>query len=479
MKYDVFVSYSHKDENLVEPVVNRLEAFGLTTFFASRDLVAGRDWAGQIVEAIENSTDCLLLLTESYIDSSWAEQETMHATKLGMRVLPVVTAPEKLSSLWKYLIGNIQWITGTFEDASAKAINILVEEKRERKKAEILNRAYEYWNYGEFYEAELDFFDLLKDPLYANDPEINMQYAHLLEDERLYNIGTSIDANLLIDLYKKVVRFGDREKHKAIIENAELAIKRLEIEAASKQPQIPKTNADETFALAVLTARMESANRFEQYMGSSVTAAELNCLLIDYTQMVNFASVFSVKSGELEDRVKQCRSKISEIKEQLKTGELAQGKETILVKAYRNYLGLARPEYPIYDVFISCKSEDEKYARQVYDFLLLNGKRAFFSKETISALGNSEYHDAIMGALDHSRHFILVSSSMDYLNSSWVKHEWSTYIGESVEGRKNGNMVLVFHEDFHFKKEELPIDIRRKEIISLSSFRNTLADYVN
>jgi hypothetical protein len=48
-----------------------------------------------------------------------------------------------------------------------------------------------------------------------------------------------------------------------------------------------------------------------------------------------------------------------------------------------------------------------------------------------------------------------------------------------VEGRKNGNMVLVFHEDFHFKKEELPIDIRRKEIISLSSFRNTLADYVN
>ena len=105
MKYDVFVSYSHKDENLVEPVVNRLEAFGLTTFFASRDLVAGRDWAGQIVEAIENSTDCLLLLTESYIDSSWAEQETMHATKLGMRVLPVVTAPEKLSSLWKYLIG--------------------------------------------------------------------------------------------------------------------------------------------------------------------------------------------------------------------------------------------------------------------------------------------------------------------------------------------------------------------------------------
>jgi hypothetical protein len=74
--------------------------------------------------------------------------------------------------------------------------------------------------------------------------------------------------------------------------------------------------------------------------------------------MVNFGSVFSVKSGELEERVKQCRSKITEIKEQLKTGEPAQGKETMLVKAYRNYLGLARPEYPIYDVFISCKSED-------------------------------------------------------------------------------------------------------------------------
>lgn len=401
------------------------------------------------------------------------------AKKSGMRILAIVTVPEKLSIIWRFRLEGHQWITGPFEEASVRAVNILVNDKRERRKVEILNRAYESANYGDYYMAEQDINDLLKDPVYEEDPEVNMQYAQLLEDERLYNIGTSIDANLLINLYKKVVRFGDREKHKTIIESAELAIKRLENEAASKQPQIPKINADESFALAVLTARMESANRFEQYIGSSVTAAELNCLLIDYTQMVNFASVFSVNSGELEERVKQCRSKISEIKEQLKTGEPSQGKETILVKAYRNYLGLARPEYPIYDVFISCKSEDEKYARQVYDFLLLNGKRAFFSKETISALGNSEYHDAIMGALDHSRHFILVSSSMDYLNSSWVKHEWSTYIGESVEGRKNGNMVLVFHEDFHFKKEELPIDIRRKEIISLSSFRNTLADYVN
>ena len=44
---------------------------------------------------------------------------------------------------------------------------------------------------------------------------------------------------------------------------------------------------------------------------------------------------------------------------------------------------------------------------------------------------------------------------------------------------KQGYMILVFHEDFHFKKEDLPIEIRRKEIISLSSFRNNLADYMN
>ena len=66
MKYDVFVSYSHKDKNLVTTLVDRLESFGLITFFDFRDLAPGGIWAEQIREAIENSDNFLILQTESY-----------------------------------------------------------------------------------------------------------------------------------------------------------------------------------------------------------------------------------------------------------------------------------------------------------------------------------------------------------------------------------------------------------------------------
>ena len=435
MRYDVYISYSHRDVELARSLAEKLELCGLGVFLSSRDIAFGVDIAKVIPEAIENSDAFLLLLTESYNDSNYGLRETYlaleQARKTGKKILPIVTAPEKVSEQWKFLLGNIQWITGPFEDASAQAVNILAKDKRELRKAEAFNRALEYRTSGQYFEAEQELADLLKDPVYADDPEVLKQHAQLLQ-------------------------------YTAVSEQSHHA-----------------TNEDEFFAAEVLTARMESAERFEKLMGSSLSAAELNCLLIDYTQMVNFRSAFAVSSDVLDEKAKQCKTKIAGIKELLKTEDLAQGKETMLVKAYRSYLGLARPEYPLYDVFISCKSEDEKYARQVYEFLLLKGKRPFFAKETISSLGNSEYHDAIMAALDHSKHFILVSSSMDHLNSTWVKHEWSTYVGESVEGRKNGNMILIFHEDFHFRKDELPIEIRRKEIISLSTFRNNLADYLN
>ncbi len=485
MKYDVFFSYSHKDEKLVRSLTEKMRDREITYFFASESLAPGFTYTNQITEAIKSSYGFLMLVTESYLQSLWTEKEATYALDLakksGLRILPIVTAPEKLSSKWKNLIGDTQYITGSFEEASDKAVAVLAEEKKEQKKAEILNRAYESWNYGDFYTAELDIAELLKDPVYQNDPEVNYQLAVLWEDERLYDssgIG-AIDTELVIDCYKKVLQFSDPQKHKAIIENAKLAIKRLEKEAAIKKTETPSVDKDEVFALAVLSARMDAAQRFEDFMGSTASAAELNCLLTDYRQIVNFCTFFHRETGELADREKQCKDKISLIKEKLENEDHEPGRDTRILQAYRGYLGIGRPQAPMYDVFISCKSKDQKYAQCVYDFLLLKGKRPFFSKETISAQGNSEYHDAIMEALDHSKHFILVSSRLDYVNSTWVKHEWSTYVGEAIEGRKNGNMILVFHEDFHFKKTELPIDIRRKEILSLSSFRDRLMDYLD
>lgn len=65
MKYDVFVSYSSKDEKIASSLVDRLESGGLTTFIAPRDLIPGESFFEQIPKAIDNSTNYLVLLTES------------------------------------------------------------------------------------------------------------------------------------------------------------------------------------------------------------------------------------------------------------------------------------------------------------------------------------------------------------------------------------------------------------------------------
>ncbi len=480
MKYDAFISYSIRDRKLAESLVKAMERKGITMFDYS-DLVPGDFHTKKLEEAIKETEVFLIILTESCLHSAYTKYEAMYAAELarksGLRMLIIMPEEIDIPAEWQLLMGNVQRIVGPIEEAAGKAADLLADEKKERKKNEILNRSAEYYSAGDYWSAEMDLNLLLQDPVYENDPDVNFQLAFLWEDIRLYYHDESVTTDMLIDRYSRVIRFGDRIKHKVLIENAEQAIERLKKEAKEGQKAVQKESADEAFVLAVITSRMETAERFEQLMGSAATPAELNCLLTDYTQIINFCSVFTDSGKEISERIKQCRDKIQTVKEQLNTGVDFQ-KETKVLRAYRSYLGLSRPEYPMYDVFISFKSEDEKYATQVYDFLLLKGKRPFFSKENISALGNSEYHDAIMGALDHSKHFILVSSSMEHLNSSWVKHEWSTYVGEAVEGRKNGNMVLVFHEDFHYRKEDLPIDIRRKEIISLSSFRDRLADYM-
>lgn len=55
-----------------------------------------------------------------------------------------------------------------------------------------------------------------------------------------------------------------------------------------------------------------------------------------------------------------------------------------IIKSYRTYLGLDFPESDNYDVFISYKSEDEIYARRVYEFLLSEGKKSVFCLRCIA-----------------------------------------------------------------------------------------------
>lgn len=115
----------------------------------------------------------------------------------------------------------------------------------------------------------------------------------------------------------------------------------------------------------------------------------------------------------------------------------------------------------LFDVFISYKSEDISLAEGVFQLLKNNGHNPFLSKESLPSLGESDYLEAIYSAINETKHFILVSSSIENIKSKWVKAEWSAFINEKLAGRKNGNIISIISQNL--KITDLPLVLRQYE----------------
>jgi hypothetical protein len=114
-------------------------------------------------------------------------------------------------------------------------------------------------------------------------------------------------------------------------------------------------------------------------------------------------------------------------------------------------------------VFISAKSADYDYALRVYEFLTDRGIAAFFSKESLPQLGESDYRKAIDQALDETKHMIVVTSSSDNVRSSWVEAEWGFFINEKRSDRKSGNLITLTVGDVG--PADLPPSLRSHAVI--------------
>jgi peptidoglycan hydrolase-like protein with peptidoglycan-binding domain len=114
-------------------------------------------------------------------------------------------------------------------------------------------------------------------------------------------------------------------------------------------------------------------------------------------------------------------------------------------------------------VFISAKSADYESARQVYQFLISKGTRAFFSQESLPTLAISDYRKQIDQALDQAKHLILVASSLEHVLSPWVEAEWGLFLNEKRSGRKTGNLVTLAVGDL--RAADLPASLRYYSVI--------------
>ena len=141
-----------------------------------------------------------------------------------------------------------------------------------------------------------------------------------------------------------------------------------------------------------------------------------------------------------------------------------------------------------YDVFISFKSTDDKtgritrdaqIARIIYDELANRGIKTFFSDVTLRGMLFSEYEPIIFRALTSCKFFVLVATNEEYLNSPWVKNEWSRFEERMETEKLSGVACAVFdgqavHDLPSFVRAQ-GVDLRRYEA---GGYEKNIADSI-
>ena len=118
----------------------------------------------------------------------------------------------------------------------------------------------------------------------------------------------------------------------------------------------------------------------------------------------------------------------------------------------KNYFSLKEKEKP-YDIFICYKdsnpdgsrTRDSLHAEVLYDELTAQGYRVFFSRRTLQEMAGERYEGYIYLALTSARVMLLVSSSADYVESPWLKNEWSRYLYQ-ISKDPSKKMILVYRD---------------------------------
>lgn len=102
-----------------------------------------------------------------------------------------------------------------------------------------------------------------------------------------------------------------------------------------------------------------------------------------------------------------------------------------------------------FDVFICHKAtvpgtdmrpSDFEYARSLYYKLTQMGYQTFFAHETLQHVAGANYEARIYHALHTAKVMLVICTREDYLNTAWVRSEWSRYL-ERMDA--DGDCVLV------------------------------------
>ena len=110
MKYDVFISYSSRDQKVVEAICAYLEQHKVRCFVAYRDIPKGVVWAKAIVEALDESKMMVVVFSEEFNLSDQVDREIELASEDKKPILTFRISNTMFKGAKKYYLKNINWI---------------------------------------------------------------------------------------------------------------------------------------------------------------------------------------------------------------------------------------------------------------------------------------------------------------------------------------------------------------------------------
>jgi formylglycine-generating enzyme required for sulfatase activity len=110
MAYDVFISHSTKDKPFADAICAGLEAKGIRCWIAPRDVTPGLSWSQAIVEAVEECSVFLLVLTSNANSSKQAINEVDLAVNHNKTIIPFRLEDFKPTGSMEYFLGNLHWL---------------------------------------------------------------------------------------------------------------------------------------------------------------------------------------------------------------------------------------------------------------------------------------------------------------------------------------------------------------------------------
>ena len=111
--YDIFISYSRKDAQIVNDVVSKLEEQGFRIWIDKKGIASGDAFKRIIVKAIEGSTCVLFFSSADSNRSTWIEKEIGVAVYENKTIIPILIDKSKYNPDLKFDLINLDYLDYT------------------------------------------------------------------------------------------------------------------------------------------------------------------------------------------------------------------------------------------------------------------------------------------------------------------------------------------------------------------------------